>query len=93
MSNDLQQGALITRDAHAALIELKQMVDSVTEKIRVAERETVGVAIGRRQCDDPLQKVRDAMEKLQSAKFDAAISQARAKMQTAVNWHLNVLKV
>ncbi len=32
-----------------ALLDLKQLVDSTAEKIRVAERETVGVAIERRR--------------------------------------------
>lgn len=87
---NLQQGALITRDAHVALLDLKKLVDSAAEKIRVAERESVGVAIGRRQGDDPLRTLRDAAEKLQSPNFEAAVSLAREKMQTAVNWHLGV---
>jgi hypothetical protein len=67
---NLQQGTLITRDAYVALSELKKLVDSATEKIRVAERETVGVAIGRQQSDnDPLKTLRDAAEALQSPNF------------------------
>ena len=42
----LENCALITRDAHVALAELKILVDWATEKLRTAERETVGVAIG-----------------------------------------------
>ena len=87
---NLQQGTLITRDAYAALSELKKLVDSATEKIRVAERETVGVAIGHKQSDDPLRTLRDAAEALQSPNCEAAVSLAREKMQTAVDWHLRV---
>jgi hypothetical protein len=87
---NLQQGTLITRDAYVALSELKRLVDSATEKIRVAERETVGVAIGRQQGDDPLRTLRDAAEALQSPNFEVAVSLAREKMQTAVDWHLRV---
>jgi hypothetical protein len=87
---NLEQGALITRDAHVAVLDLKKIVDSAAEKIRVAERETVGVAIGRRQGDDPLRTLQDAAETLQSPNFQAAVSLAREKMQTAVNWHLRV---
>jgi hypothetical protein len=72
---------------------LKELVDCVTEKTRIAERETVGVAIGRQKGDDPLQKLREAAEKLQSSNFEAAISQAREKMQTAVNWYVDVQKI
>ena len=87
---NLQQGTLITRDAYVALSELKRLVDSATEKIRVAERETVSVAIGRQQGDDPLSTLRDAAEALQSPNFEAAVALAREKMQTAVDWHLRV---
>ena len=85
---NLQQGTLIRRDAYVALSELKKLVDSTTEKIRVAERETVGVAIGRQQSNDPLRTLRDASQALQSPNFEAAVSLAREKMQTAVDWHL-----
>ena len=81
-------GALITRDAHVAVSALKNLVDSVAEKIRVAERETVGVAIGRRLGDEPLRTLRDAAETLQSPNLEAAVSLAREKMQKALDWHL-----
>ncbi len=84
------QGALITRDAHAALLDLKRLVDSAAEKIHVAERETVGVAIGRWQSDDPLRTLRDAAETLQSPNFEAVVSRAREKMESAVAWHVRV---
>ena len=45
----LPQGTLITRDAQMALLDLKKLVGSMAEKIRVAERETVGAAIEHRQ--------------------------------------------
>jgi len=87
---NLQQGTLITRDAYVALSELKKLVDRATEKIRVAERETVGVAIGRQENDDPLTTLRDAVEALQSPNFEAVVLSAREKMQTAVDWHLRM---
>jgi hypothetical protein len=42
---NLQQGTLIALGASMALSELKKLVDSAAEKIRIAERETVGVAL------------------------------------------------
>jgi hypothetical protein len=86
----LQHGAVITRDARAALLELKTLVDRAAEKISVAERETVGVAIGHGRNEDPLRTLRDAADALQSARFEAAVSLAKEKMQTAVNWHLGI---
>ena len=88
MSNPKSEnGALITRDAHLALADLKILVDRAAEKLRVAERETVGIAIGYRQDEDPLRTLRDAADALQSPKFEAAVSLAKEKMQSALNWH------
>ena len=85
---NLQQRALITRDARTALLNLKRLVDTAAEKVRVAERESVGVAIGRQGGDDPLKTLQDAAETLRSPNFEAAVSAVREKMQTAVNSHL-----
>ena len=87
-SINLEQGALITRDAHVAVSTLKNLVDSAEKKIRVAERQAVGVAIGRLLGDDPLRTLRDAAETLRSPNLEAAVSLAREKMQTALDWHL-----
>jgi hypothetical protein len=88
MSYMQTQGTLITRDAHEALSVLKKLVDNVEEKIRLAEREAVAVAIGNRKDDDPLRTLRDIAETLQSPNFEAAVSEARAKTKSAVDWHL-----
>jgi hypothetical protein len=87
-STNLQKGALITREAHLALLDLKTLVDSITENIHAAEREAVGLAIGHRQGAVPPRMLRVAAEALRSANFEVAVSQARAKMETAVAWHL-----
>jgi polysaccharide deacetylase 2 family uncharacterized protein YibQ len=81
------QGTLITRDAHEALAVLKKLVDSAEQKIRLAEREAVAVAIGHRMGDDPLRTLQDTAEALRSQDFEAAVSSVREKMQTAVEWH------
>jgi hypothetical protein len=91
MSNsELENGALITRDAHVALAELKILVDRTAEKLRAAERETVGVAIGRGLDENPLRTLQDAADTLQSPNFEAAVLLAKEKMQSALNWHLRL---
>jgi hypothetical protein len=85
----LQQAALITRDAEEAVLHLKKLVDSAAARIRVAERETIGAAIGRHG-NDPLRKLRDAAETLESPNFEVVVSLAREKMQAAVDCHLRV---
>jgi hypothetical protein len=91
-NSEMQNGALITRDAHVALVELKQLVDRATERLRTAERETVGV-VGHGCDEHPLQTLRDAADALQSPKFEAAVSRAKEKMQNALNWHLGLQRV
>ena len=86
----LPPGALSTRDARAALLELKKLVDSAAEKIGAAERETVAVAVGKRQGDDPLRTLRTAAAALQSPHFDAAVSRVRETIKSAVAWHVKV---
>jgi len=85
----MQNGALITRDAQVALAELKQLVDAATEKLRTAERETVGV-VGHGRDENPLRTLQDAADALQSPKFEAAVSLAKEKMQSALKWHLGL---
>lgn len=87
MSYPNAQGMLITRDAYEALAVLKKLVDSAEEKIRLAERETVAVAIGHRKDDDPLRTLRDIASTLESPNLEAAVSSVREKMQSAVDWH------
>jgi hypothetical protein len=87
---ELQNGALITRDAHVALAELKILVDRAAEKLRTAERETIGVAIGHAQDENPLRTLQDAADALQSPNFEAAVLLAKEKMQSALNWHLGL---
>ncbi|HKF50939.1 MAG TPA: hypothetical protein VKB26_01390 [Candidatus Acidoferrales bacterium] len=87
MTLRVEQRALVTRDAYAALRDLKKLVDRATEEIHAAELETVRVAIGRAKEDSPLRTLMGAVETLRSPKFDAAIQQARQKMETAVAWY------
>jgi len=81
------QGLLITRDAHEALAVLKKLVDSAEEKIRLAERETAAVAIGHVEGDDPLRTLLEVADTLQSPNFETAVSVARDKTKSAVDWH------
>ena len=87
-SQSMQKAALRTRDAHSAMLDLKRIVDSATERVHAAEFETTGLAIGRSHVNDPLKTLRLAAETLRSSDFEAAVSEAIAKMETAVSSHL-----
>jgi hypothetical protein len=82
-SQNIQEGAIIAREASSALLELKDLVDRTTEKVRAAERQAIGMAIGRHEGGEALAMFRRVAEALQSADFEVALSQARAKMQAA----------
>jgi 23S rRNA pseudoU1915 N3-methylase RlmH len=88
MAIDLE-GATITRDAHEALLDLKEMVEQAAEKIRVAERETIGAAIAKQSGEEAVRTLQDAAEKLQSPSLESAISRAREKVQTALKFHMS----
>ena len=83
-SKNMQAGAAVARQASSAVIELKVLVDRTAEKVRAAERQAIGTAIGQREGDDALRMFRVAAEDLRSANFEAALLQARAKTQAAI---------
>jgi hypothetical protein len=83
-SSKMREAALRARDAHLALLELKQLVDTAATKLRSAEREIVGAAIARSEAHDPIKNLRAIAETLHSPAFEAAISHARTKMSHAV---------
>jgi hypothetical protein len=73
-------------------MDLKRLVDSATEKIQTAGLEEVGLAlgftVGHRQGSDRLRTLQVAAETLRSPKFEAAVWQARAKMENSLAWQL-----
>jgi len=82
-SSRMRQAALTARDAHLALLELKRLVDTATQKIHAAELEIVGMAIGRSHTEDPFRALRAAVQSIESPAIEAAISEARTKMSDA----------
>lgn len=87
MNVPFQKRTLVTRDAYSALRNLKTLVDWATEKLHIAELETVDVAIGGKQANDPLRTLLGAADALRSPKFNAALEEARLKMERAVASH------
>lgn len=88
MTLNTERGKLITRDAYSAFLELKHLIEQATEQMREAEREAVGLAIGKFPTADPLRPLKVAALALQSPAFEAAVSPARAKTETALAWHM-----
>jgi hypothetical protein len=59
-------------------------VDSAADTVRDAERKTVGLAISHDRKGDPIAVLRSATETLGPPSFEAVVSDARLKMETAV---------
>jgi len=87
-SQKMQKTALVTRDAHLALLDLKKLVDSAMEKAHAAQLQTVGQAIGSVRGEDALRTLRTVAEAIGSPNVDAAVTQARMKIETAVASYL-----
>jgi hypothetical protein len=64
--------------------DLKTSVDSAANTARDAERKTVGLVISHDRKGDPIAALRSATETLRSPSFEAAVSDARLNMETAV---------
>jgi hypothetical protein len=84
----MRETALRARDAHLALLELKQLVDSAMKRLRSAELEIVGAAIARSEDHDPIRNLRAVADTLHSPAFEAAISHARTTMSHAVTFQV-----
>jgi|SRR5215467_1744993 len=87
LSSGMCKGALITREAYLALLDLRSLVETAVEKAHMAGLDTVGRTISPQPTGDPLRALRVAAETLQPSTFDAALAEARGKIETAVAWH------
>jgi len=85
MNTEMQKRALAAREAHLALLDLKQFVDDAAQTTHAAELEAVHLAISPRHDGEISTTLRVVMERLQSADFAAALSKVREKLQTAMS--------
>ena len=86
-STTLQKGPQFTRRAYGP-VGTQDPGGQDHGKIHAAQLEAVGLAVGHTSGSDPLQPLRVASEILMSPNSEAAVSQAREKMETAVAHHL-----
>jgi hypothetical protein len=85
VNTDMQKRALATRDAHLALLDLKKVVDEATQTIHAAELEAVHLAISSRPSGDISSSLRDVLERLGSANFEATLRKVRESLQLAMS--------
>ena len=83
----LEHGALLTREAYSALLNLKTLVELAVTEAYTASMETVGLAINTQPIGDPVGALRTAADTLDSSTFESVVSEARAKIEVAVAWY------
>ena len=85
MRKETPQKALAAREAHQALVELKKLVDEAAKTTHAAELESFHVAFHSGHQRDIQRTLQDVVDLLQSPTFDAVLSRAREKLETAVS--------
>ena len=79
MNEDMRTRALAAHDAHLALLELKKLVDDVTQATHAAELEAVYLT------DDIRMTLKVIMDRMASPNFETKLSQIREKLETAAS--------
>jgi hypothetical protein len=87
LSRSMHKGALITREAYMALLDLKSLIEVAAEKAHVAGLDSAGLTVSPQPIGDPLRALKMASDTLQSPAFDSAVAEARSKIDSAVAWH------
>jgi hypothetical protein len=87
MKRATSKGALATREAHGALLELRAIVEAAAERVHAAEFEAVRSALAGEETEAAQEPLQAAVDTLSSPGFEAALSQARDKMETALALH------
>ena len=87
LSRNMQQGALVAREAYLALEDLKRVVERALAKTRAASLDAAGLAVSEKPIGDPLSALTVAADTLQPAVLDRVVSHARNKIEMAVSWH------
>ena len=72
---------IAAREAHSALLDLKNLVEDAARKIETAQREAIGLAIASTRDDGPLSTLRAAVESLRSSAIESAVAEVRTKAE------------
>lgn len=90
LSRSMHKGALVTREAYLALLDLRSLVEAAVEKAHTAGLNTTGLTVSPQPVGDPLRALRIAAQTLQSETFDSALADARSKIEIAMAWHQEI---
>ena len=85
MLRESPKQAFAAREAHEALLELKKLVDEATTTTHAAELESFCLAVKRDEGTSVRRALEAVIERLKSPNFDAVLSVAREKLETAAS--------
>jgi len=85
MNTEMQRRALVARDAHWALMELKKLVDEAAQATHDAEFEAVHSAINPSHRCDICTMLRSVEDRLNSPNFETTLSHVRERLRTAAS--------
>ena len=85
MHRDTPKQAFATREAHEALLALKQLLDDAAIATHAAELESFHLAVGGDEYDEVRLTLERIVARLRSPDFEAKLSRVRETMETAVS--------
>jgi len=83
MNFETPKQAFATREAHEALLELKKLVDDVTNLTHAAKLESFRASINRNEECRVRSSLQVVIERLKSPEFDKTLFEAREKLEAA----------
>jgi hypothetical protein len=77
--------AFAARDAHEALLVLKELVDEAAKTTHAAELEAFQLAVNQNENDDVRRTLQNVAIRLKSPDFEILLSEVREKLETAAS--------
>jgi|SRR5215469_1571275 len=85
MLRDTPKQAFATREAHEALLDLKNIIDQATKTTHTAELESFHEAVHCGESSFVRSTLQTVLDRLKSPIFDAVLSRVRKKLETAAS--------
>ena len=85
MNRGKPKQAFAAREAHEALLVLKDLVDDAAKTTHSAELESFSLAVNQEENEGVRRTLQNVAERLQSPDFDAMLLEVREKLEIAIS--------
>jgi len=85
MNRGKPKQAFAAREAHEALLVLKDLVDDAAKTTHSAELESFSLAVNQEENESVRRTLQNVAERLKSPDFEAVLTEAREKLDIAVS--------